>query len=154
MVNIMITAKMVPAELLIKRLADYLKENVNTLKPPYWVYYAKTASYKERVPDNPEEWWYLRAASLLRKLYLSDEPIGVGTTRTIYSERKRRGARPPITVKAPGHSARVIFQQLERAGLVIKSNKGRMLSPKGRSLLDRLSYEIFKELSEQNPDLK
>ncbi|MEM0373983.1 MAG: 30S ribosomal protein S19e [Sulfolobaceae archaeon] len=150
----MITPKMVPADLLVKRVAEYLKENVSSLKPPYWVYYAKTASYKERVPDNPEEWWYLRAASLLRKLYISSEPIGVETTRTIYSGRKRRGARPPITVKAPGHSARIIFQQLEKAGLVIKTTKGRIISPKGRALLDRISYEIFKGLADQNPDLK
>ncbi|MEM3856465.1 MAG: 30S ribosomal protein S19e, partial [Saccharolobus sp.] len=30
----------------------------------------------------------------------------------------------------------------------------RILSPKGRSLLDKLSLEIFKELSDNNPSLK
>lgn len=145
---------MVPAELLLKRLASYIKENFDSVRPPEWVYFSKTASFKERVPDDPEEWWYIKAASLLRKLYISNEPIGVNTARTIYSGKKRRGSRPPITVKHPGHSLRLLFQQLEKAGLVLKSKDGRILSQKGRSLLDKLSYEIFKELAEQNTELK
>ena len=149
----MITVNMVPADELIKRLSEYLKENVDTVKPPEWALYAKTASYKERVPDDPENWWYIRAASLLRKLYLH-QPLGVGETRRLYSGLKRRGSRPPKTVKAPGHANRLIFQQLEKAGLVQKTKEGRVLSPKGRSLLDKLSYEIFKELAEKRPELK
>ncbi|MCY0859429.1 MAG: 30S ribosomal protein S19e [Sulfolobaceae archaeon] len=149
----MITAKMVPADILIKRLAEYLKNNVDSIKPPEWTLFAKTASYNERVPDDPENWWYIRAASLMRKLYVKG-PFGVETSRTIYSSSKRRGSRPPKTVKAPGHAARLIFQQLEKSGLVIKTKRGRLLSSKGRALVDKLSYEIFKELAEQNTDLK
>ncbi|MCQ4384589.1 MAG: 30S ribosomal protein S19e [Sulfolobales archaeon] len=148
----MITAKMVPADLLIKRLADYLKENVKEVKPKEWSFYAKTASYNERVPDNPEEWWYIRAASLLRKLYLKG-PIGVSRLRREYSWRKRRGTRPPKSVKAPGHAIRVMLQQLEKAGLVKSAKEGRTLTGKGRSLIDKLSYEIFKSLAEKNPEL-
>ncbi|MCQ4366330.1 MAG: 30S ribosomal protein S19e [Sulfolobales archaeon] len=148
----MITAEMVPADLLIKRLADYLKENVKEVKPKEWSFYAKTASYNERVPDNPEEWWYIRAASLLRKLYLKG-PIGVSRLRSEYSWRKRRGSRPPKSVKAPGHAIRVMMQQLEKAGLVKSTKEGRILTGKGRSLIDKLSYEIFKSLAEKNPEL-
>jgi len=148
----MITAEMVPADLLIKRLADYLKENVKEVKPKEWSFYAKTASYNERVPDNPEEWWYIRAASLLRKLYLKG-PIGVSRLRSEYSWRKRRGSRPPKSVKAPGHAIRVMMQQLEKAGLVKSTKEGRTLTGKGRSLIDKLSYEIFKSLAEKNPEL-
>lgn len=149
----MITPKMVPADIFIPRLAEYLKENVKELRPPEWSFIAKTASFKERVPDNPEIWWYIRAASLLRKLYLLG-PLGIGKTRKLYSGLKRRGSRPPKTVKAPGHANRLILQQLEKAGLVVKSKEGRTLSPKGRSLLDKLAYEIFKELAEKKPELK
>ncbi len=149
----MITAKMVPPDLLIKRLAEYLKENVKEVQPAEWSFYAKTASYNERVPDNPEEWWYIRAASLLRKLYIR-RTIGIERLRKEYSWRKRRGAKPPRSVKAPGHAMRLMLRQLEKAGLVMKTQKGRTLSPKGRSLLDRLSYEIFKQLAENNPELK
>jgi small subunit ribosomal protein S19e len=148
----MITAKMVPADLLIKRLADYLKENVKEVKPKEWSFYAKTASYNERVPDNPEEWWYIRAASLLRKLYLKG-PIGVSRLRSEYSWRKRRGTRPPKSVKAPGHAIRIMLQQLEKAGLVKSTKEGRILTGKGRSLIDKLSHEIFKSQAEKNPEL-
>lgn len=149
----MITAKMVPPDLLIKRLAEYLKENVKEVQPAEWSYYAKTASYNERVPDAPEEWWYIRAASLLRKLYIRGT-IGVERLRREYSWRKRRGTRPPKSVKAPGHAMRLMLRQLEKAGLVTRTPKGRTLSPKGRSLLDKLSYEIFKQLAEENSELK
>jgi small subunit ribosomal protein S19e len=85
---------------------------------------------------------------------LYKEAFGISTSRTIYSGLKRRGTKPPHTVKAPGHANRLIFQQLEKAGLVIKTKNGRSLSPKGRSLLDKLSYEIFKGMVENNPSLK
>lgn len=150
----MITVEMVPPDLFIKRLAMYIKENIKTVTPPDWAIFAKTASFKERVPDNPDEWWYIRAASLLRKLYINGT-IGIEKTRVIYGGRKRRGTRPEKFVKAPGHANRLILQQLEKAGLVQKiKNKGRTLSPKGRSLLDRLALEIFKELADNNPSLK
>lgn len=149
----MITVNMVPADELIKRLSEYLKENVKELQPPDWALYAKTASFKERVPDNPENWWYIRAASLLRRVYMQ-QPLGVGETRRIYGGLKRRGTRPPISVRAPGHANRLIFRQLEKAGLIVKTKQGRVLSPKGRSLLDKLSYEIFKELADKRTDLK
>ena len=149
----MITPKMVPADVFIPRLAQYLKENVKELQPPEWSYITKTASFNERVPDNPEIWWYVRAASLLRKLYFL-APLGIGETRKLYSGLKRRGAKPPRTVKAPGHANRLILQQLEKAGLVVRTRKGRVLSPNGRSLLDKLSYEMFKDLEEKKPELK
>lgn len=63
----MVTALEVPADRLIEKLAKYLKENVPNVKPPPWSIFAKTACYKERVPENPD-WWYVRAASILRKL--------------------------------------------------------------------------------------
>lgn len=149
----MITPKMVPADIFIPRVAQYLKENVKEVEPPEWSYFSKTASFKERVPDNPEIWWYVRAASLLRKLYIL-APLGVGESRKLYSGLKRRGAKEQTTVKAPGHANRLILQQLEKAGLVVRTRKGRVLSPKGRSLLDKLSYEMFKELAEKKPELK
>ena len=48
----MITADMVPPNLLIDKLANYIKENVKEVQPPEWAFFAKTASYKERVPDD------------------------------------------------------------------------------------------------------
>jgi small subunit ribosomal protein S19e len=54
-----------------------------------------------------------------------------------------------------GGNIRKILQQLETARLVEKDkNKGRILSPEGRRLLDSLSTEIKKELEKTMPELK
>ncbi|AWR97707.1 30S ribosomal protein S19e [Acidianus sulfidivorans JP7] len=148
----MITANMVPANALIEKLSSYIKDNIKEVQPPEWALLSKTASFKERVPDNIESWWYIRAASLMRKLYINS--FGVEKSKTIYGGIKTKGSNPPHVAKAPGHATRLIFQQLEKAGLVTKTKDGRKLSPKGLSLLDKLSYEIFKDLAEKNTTLK
>ncbi|BCS94127.1 30S ribosomal protein S19e [Metallosphaera sp. J1] len=152
----MITANMVPPDLLVKRLSDYIKNNVSEVQPPDWSLITKTASFKERIPDDPQSWWYMRAASILRKLYVL-EHFGVSESTRLYGGLKRRGTKPPVSARAPGHSTRLLFQQLERAGLVAKTRgvrKGRVLTPKGRSLLDKMAHEIFIDLANNNPALK
>ncbi len=158
----MVTALEVPADKLIERLAQYLKNRVPQVKPPAWAYMVKTGAYKERVPQDPD-WWYYRAASILRKLYKSSEPIGIETFRTIYGGRKNYGVAPEHFAKGSGSIVRKILQQLEKARLVVKVYTktakgkkvclGRALSPAGRSLLDRLAFEILKEMARENPEL-
>ena len=150
----MVTVKEVPADMFIKALANYLKENVPEVKPPPWAMFVKTGSNREKPPEDPD-WWYYRAASILRKLYISGEPIGIETFRVIYGGLQRRGVAPPHFRRAGGSHIRKILQQLERAGLVTKEgNKGRVLTPRGRSLLDRLAYEVFQEAVKHIPELK
>ena len=110
----MVNVKEVPADLFIKYLANYLKTNAPTVKPPTWALFVKTGPHKERVPDNPD-WWYYRTASILRKLYVNGKPIGVGTFRTIYGGLKYRGSAPPHFRKAGASHIRHILQQLEAA---------------------------------------
>ena len=149
----MVTALEVPANKLIERLALYLKNRVPEVRPPPWAYMVKTSAHKERVPQDPN-WWYYRAASILRKLYKGSEPIGIETFRTIYGGRKNYGVAPEHFVKGSGSIVRKILQQLEKANLVKKiPRKGRVLTPAGRALLDRLAFEIMKELARENPEL-
>ncbi|ADV65422.1 30S ribosomal protein S19e [Desulfurococcus mucosus] len=148
----MVTALEVPADKLINRLAEYLKENVPEVKPPEWSIFVKTSSHKERPPSNPE-WWYYRAASILRKLYKAGRPVGLSELRREYGGRKNRGVRPERTIRAPGGAIRKILQQLEQAQLVRRTRRGRVLTPQGKSMLDRLSFEILVELSRENPEL-
>ncbi len=151
----MVSVKDVPAELLIKELVNYLKNNVSEVKPPDWALFVKTGANKDR-PPMQEDWWYWRAASLLRKLYLHG-PVGLERLRTAYGYRAKIGSemRREHFRKAGGAIIRKILQQLEKAGLVEKvPGKGRVLSPKGKSLLDKLATQILKELAKTRPELK
>jgi small subunit ribosomal protein S19e len=143
----------VPADILIERLARYLKENVKEVRSPEWAAYVKTGSHVERAPHNPD-WWYIRAASILRKLYIKG-PIGISRLRKEYGGRKRRGAKPAHFRKAGGSIIRHILQQLEEAGLAEREgNRGRVLTPKGRSLLDAMAARIKRDLEREMPELK
>jgi len=91
------------------------------------------------------DWWYLRCASLLRKLYIHG-PIGVSRLRTEYGGRKRRGRSVEHVRPGGGSSIREPLQQLEKAGLVTRVEKeGRKLSRDGVSLLNKLAAQILKE---------
>lgn len=151
----MVNAMDVPADRLIKRVASILREKYSDhVKPPSWAFYVKTGVHKEKPPAD-RDWWYTRAASMLRKLYKSGEPIGVGTFRTIYGGRQNRGSAPEHFRKGSGSIARKILQQLESAGLVRQvPGKGRTLTPEGRSLLDKAAKEVFEELVKERPDLE
>jgi len=139
-----VSVKDVPADVFIERLSMYIKSEVESVKPPEWSLWVKTGVSRERPPDDPE-WWYKRAASILRKLYLKG-PLGVDDLRLIYGGRKDRGVRPEHFYKGGGAIIRKILQQLEEAGLVEKTPKGRVLTSKGRSLLDKLAASIRREL--------
>ena len=143
----------VPPSLLIKRLSEYLKNYVDEIKPPSWAPFVKTGAHAERPPDNPD-WWFIRCASLLRKVYVKG-PIGIEHLRSEYGGRKDRGTVPEHARKAGGAIIRKALQQLEAAGLIkTLEGKGRIVTPKGRSLLDSLSTEIKRELERQIPELK
>ncbi|RJS88487.1 30S ribosomal protein S19e [Candidatus Bathyarchaeota archaeon] len=143
----------VPASLLIDRLAKYLKDNVDAIRPPEWAPFVKTGVHKERPPDDPD-WWYIRCASLLRKIYIKG-PIGVQRLRSEYGGRKDGGVRPEHTRKGSGAIIRNALKQLEEANLVKTVNgKGRVISSEGRRLLDLLSTEIKRELEKEIPELK
>jgi small subunit ribosomal protein S19e len=149
----MTTAYDVPADVLISKLSGYIKENVKEVTPPEWAAYVKTGSHVERMPQVPD-WWYFRTASLLRKLYMNG-PVGVQRLRKEYGGRKRKGNSPAHHRKAGGCIIRISLQQLEKAGLVDKVEKsGRVVSKKGRSLLDAMSTQIKKDLEREKPELK
>ncbi len=132
----------VPGHELVERLAERLKE-FDEIEPPEWAKYVKTGRHKERPPEDPD-WWYVRASSVLRRLYI-DGPVGVERLRTYYGGRQDRGARPERFRKGSGAIIRRILQQLEEAGLVEKTDEGRVLTPEGRSLVDETAHEIAKE---------
>ncbi|MCZ2846182.1 MAG: 30S ribosomal protein S19e [Candidatus Bathyarchaeota archaeon] len=134
----------VQSDIMIHKLAEYLKENVEEIHPPSWSVFSKTGPNKENPPQNPD-WWYLRCASILRKIYFYG-PLGVSRLRVKYGGKERKGTRRRHTKKGGGSSVRKPLQQLEEAGLISKDqSKGRQLSNQGRSLLDKMATQIISE---------
>ena len=135
----------VPADLFIKRLATYLKENVGEVTPPVWSVTAKTGAHREQPPQDPD-WWYKRCASILRKLYIHGT-VGVSKLRTEYGGRSSRGRGREHARSCGGSSVREPLKQLEQAKIVSKvEKKGRQLSSQCFSLLNKISAEMLKEL--------
>jgi len=137
----------VPATELIEELAKDLK-NVKEIKAPEWAIYVKTGVHKERPPKR-EDWWHVRAASILRSVSRLG-PVGVQKLRTKYGGRKNRGHQTEHTFKGSGNIIRKILQQLETAGLIKKGekgvHKGRIIAPKGISMMDKAALKIYKEI--------
>jgi small subunit ribosomal protein S19e len=142
----------IPANILIRRLAQDLKSR-EEITAPEWMLFVKTGAHKERAPDDPD-FWYVRCASILRKVYLTG-PIGTEKLRINYGGRKRRGVKPNKFQKGGGAIVRTALQQLEKAGFVKKrGTKGREMTDIGRSYLDKLSSTLKKELSQAIPELE
>jgi len=106
---------------LISLLAEELKQ-LDELRMPEWAAFVKTSHGNTRIPLQ-EDWWYIRAAAILRKVAVKG-PIGTQKLRTEYGMKKNRGMKPEKFVKANGKIIRTILQQLERAGLVEQGQKG------------------------------
>ena len=151
----MSTVYLVPANELIKELTEELKKGYSeAIKPPAWADFVKTAVYKTKQPTQ-RDWWFTRCASVLRKLYVKNT-IGVARLRGEYKGPQPRGTGPVQSRKGSGSILRKILQELEAASLVEKNEKkGRRLSPKGVSLLDRVAHKVRSSLQKEIiPDLK
>jgi small subunit ribosomal protein S19e len=124
---------------LIEKAAEGLKKSENVVAPD-WSIFVKTGRHKERPPAEID-WWFKRAAAVLRKVYLLG-PIGVSKLRTHYGGKKDRGSKPEHFYKGSGKIIRLILQQLEKDNLIKYEekgvHKGRVITPKGRSFLDKM----------------
>ncbi len=138
----------------IPALAEALK-NIDAFEIPEWAKYVKSGMSRERPPVD-DNFWYTRAASILRQLYIHGV-VGVGKLRTRYGSRKDRGGKPDKFKKSGGKIIRTILQQAEEAGLVEKITRlqhGRRLTQAGRDLLDSINVENPKELDIESVSVK
>lgn len=131
------------AQELISKAAEELKK-IPEIRPPEWAPFAKTGMHKERPPVK-NDWWYIRAASVLRAVYRLG-PVGVSKLRAKYGGKKNRGVKKEHFYKGSGNILRKSLQQLEKAGFVKFAekgvHKGRVITPKGRSFLDKIATQI------------
>ncbi|MFX0046930.1 MAG: 40S ribosomal protein S19 [Candidatus Hermodarchaeota archaeon] len=131
----------VEPEKLIITIAEKLRE-FPEIKPPEGSQFWKTAFFKELAPIDNENFWFIRCASLLRKVKKFG-PIGVNKLRKHYGGKNRKGPGLHHSAKGSGKIIRVALQQLEDANLIVKQEKdGRVVSPEGTSLLERTAYRI------------
>jgi len=139
----MVTIYDVDASKLIKKASEELKK-IELIKPPEWAKFVKTGASKERPPVE-KDWWYMRAASILRKVYVLG-PIGVSKLRKKYGGKKNRGHKPERTYKGSGSIIRKALQQLEKAELIKQVekgvHKGKVITSKGKKFLDKLAGEV------------
>lgn len=142
----------VPADALIDALADNFEDRFDR---PDWAEFTKTGAQRE-LPPEQENFWYVRAGSLLRKVAMNG-PIGVERLSTEYGGSKSGSNRYAV---APDHRTdgskkviRTILQQLEEEGF-IQSNehRGREITAEGRSLLDDTAGEVLSDLD--RPELE
>ncbi len=135
----------VDAQTLICKAAEELKKE-STIKPPVWSKFVKTSHSRERLPER-DDWWYVRSASILRSIARLG-PVGTQKLRTKYGSRKNRGYKPEASYKGSGSIIRKVLQQLEKSGLIKQTqkgvHKGRVLTPKGTSFLDKIATSMAK----------
>jgi small subunit ribosomal protein S19e len=147
----MTTVNDVPARELIDALAKKL-ESENIIETPKENIYSRTGVHKENPPIE-KNWWYLRCASILRKLYIYNI-IGIEHLRAEYGGRKDRGSKPHKAKAGSGSIVRRALQQLEKAGYVKKiKGKGRTLTTKGISFLDNTAHEVVGKVEDYYPGL-
>ncbi len=135
----MVSIRDADATLLVKKTAEQLKGKIGM---PAWANYVKTGVGKERPPEDPD-WWYIRVASVLRRIYL-DGPVGVSRLRSYYGSKHRRGHKPTHFAKGSGNIIRKSLQELEKIGLIAKTEKprGRIITPEGQKFLNTIAKGI------------
>ncbi|KAK9005463.1 hypothetical protein V6N11_042896 [Hibiscus sabdariffa] len=110
-------------------------------RAPPWTDIVKTGKLKELPPYDPD-WYYIRAASMARKIYLRGG-LGVGAFRRIYGGAKRNGSRPRHFCKSSGSVARHVLQQLQNVSIIdIDPKGGRRITSNGQLDLDQVAGRI------------
>jgi small subunit ribosomal protein S19e len=126
------------------KLAEALK-NLPEFQEPEWAKFVKSSPSKERPIEDPD-FWYKRAASILKQIY-KKKIVGVNRLRTKYGSKLNRGMKPERFVKSGGKIIRVILQQADRAGFTesvkdvrgLKQKRmGRKLTEKGRKFMEEI----------------
>ena len=141
----------VPADVLITRLSEILKNE--DIPAPEWSLFVKTGTHADKPPQNLD-WWHVRCASILRKIYLHG-PASVNDLRSMYGGGRPVGYGAAHHKSASGAIIRNAIHGLEKLGYVKNIvRKGRILTKQGTQKLDKLATEILSELIKKEPGLK
>jgi len=136
------TVRDIPSQEFIGALAAYFKKS-NKIDLPEWHDLVKTSVAKEMGPLDPD-WYYVRAASLARKVYLRGG-VGVGAFTRVYGSRQRRHTYGRFHFRRASKGIiRHILIQLAEQGLIDrkKDKKGRWITTEGRKVLDTVAGQV------------
>mmetsp|Transcript_1233 Transcript_1233/g.2497 ORF Transcript_1233/g.2497 Transcript_1233/m.2497 type:complete len:156 (-) Transcript_1233:129-596(-) len=136
-----VTVRDIAAKDFITAYSEHLK-NSDKFELPVWADTVKTAVFKEMCPAD-EDWYYIRAASVARKIYLNPG-TGVGRLQKWYGGRYRRGSRTEHYRKASAGIIRSIMTQLVDMKVIESSpsGKGRQMTKVGQQDLDRIAGSV------------
>ncbi|KAK2810858.1 40S ribosomal protein S19 [Emmonsiellopsis sp. PD_5] len=142
-----VTVRDVDAQKFIEAYSAFLKRQ-GKLPIPGWVDTVKTSNAKE-LPPQSIDWFYVRAASVARHIYLR-KTVGVGRLRKVHGSQKNRGSRPSHHVDASGSVDRKIVQALEKIGVLEtdEDKGGRRITQSGQRDLDRIAKTTVDEEEE------
>mmetsp|Transcript_136981 Transcript_136981/g.193801 ORF Transcript_136981/g.193801 Transcript_136981/m.193801 type:complete len:150 (+) Transcript_136981:76-525(+) len=137
----------ISANAFIQAYAEHLK-NSDKFELPVWADTVKTAVFKELAPYG-EDWYYIRAASIARKVYLRPG-VGVGMLQKWYGGSYRRGTRTEHFRKASAGVIRSVLIQLEEMKVIEKTESGgRRISTVGQQDLDRIAGSVFNDQEDE-----
>lgn len=120
-----------------RKISAALKDKI---EKPEFINYVKSAPSRERAPVD-SDFWFVRSASILRQIYING-PVGTSRLLNRYGNRTNHISRRKHHKKAGGSIIRRSLQELEKAGLIKKGPKGRIMTPQGTSFLDKISKEL------------
>ena len=156
-----ITVKDVPAQKFVQAYAEHLKKTQKVV-PMANAHYIKTANGKELNPES-EDWFYMRAAALARRLYIRPG-TGIGNLRHVFGSVKRNGHRANKHSRASGKVLRYAVQQLQEADVLMAFNDKRntsvqggfgdasglprIVTPAGQKEMNEIAKQVFKGLYE------
>lgn len=147
----MTTAYDVPADKLISKLGEHLRNDEN-ISPPEWANFVKTGIHREK-PPVALDWWYTRTAAVLRKIYIHS-PKGVKHISQMFGGSVDKGAKPNTAWSGSKAIIRHTMKQLEKAGLIkTVEGKGRVILPAGQRLVDNAAHEVLQEIIDDYPEL-
>ena len=142
----------IPSAKFINELATFFKEK-NIIKVPKYAALVKCSRANDCEPIN-QDYIFYKAAAICRKLYLSkSKNLGVGSLRSMFSKKQRRGSQPPKAFRSGGKIIRDLVIQLKAKEYIDNYGKneeeatdhGLYLTRTGRSELDKIASGLMKK---------
>jgi len=134
------TVRDVPANKWVKAMAQQFKREGKILVPNC-ADLVKTSHGRERAPQSVD-WYYLRAAAVLRRIYLRPG-TGYGGLGKAFGNLKNRGSKPERTFRAAVGPLHWACKSLEGLKLIAKGRgKGRVVTREGRKRADTVAFNV------------